>query len=196
MDSMVSALEIINMIYLCTGRVPTRIGNRYEAIAPYDSFQAADGYVIIACGNNKLYDKFKELTQLPGLDDERFSDNLKRVANVEALKPIIEAWTKERKIDDIVQYLLDAGIPAAPINTIDRVVADPHIAGAREMFVECEHPVAGKVKLTNNQIKFTNNKTAIRFPAPLLGQHNEEILSQRLGKSAEEIQALRDAGAI
>ncbi len=58
-DTMVSSLEIINMIYLCTGRVPDRIGNRYEAIYPYDSFQAKDGMVVIACGNNKLYELLK-----------------------------------------------------------------------------------------------------------------------------------------
>lgn len=104
-----------------------------------------------------------------------------------SLKPIIKNWTKERKIDDIVELGLAAGIPAGPINTIDRVVADPHIAGAREMFVECDHPVAGKVKITNSHLKFTNNKTSIRMRSPLLGEHNEKILKERLGMSEEEI---------
>ena len=63
-DSMVSSLEIINMIYLCTGRIPSRIGNRYEAIYPYDSFHAKDGMVIIACGNDKLYNILKEILKL------------------------------------------------------------------------------------------------------------------------------------
>ena len=194
-DSMVSSLEIINMIYLCTGRVPTRIGNRYEAIAPYDSFESKDGYVIIACGNDKLYNKLKETTKIPGLEDERFADNLKRVANVTALKPIIEAWTRERTTDEICDIFLDAGIPAGPINTIDKVVKDPHIAGARQMFVECEHPVAGKVTLTNTQLKFTNKPAGVRFPAPTLGQHNNEVL-KALGRSEEEIASYKANGVI
>jgi formyl-CoA transferase len=192
---MVSSLEIINMIYLCTGRVPTRIGNRYEAIAPYDSFESKDGYVIIACGNDKLYNKLKETTKIPELEDERFADNLKRVANVTALKPIIEAWTRKRTTDEICDMFLEAGIPAGPINTIDKVVKDPHIAGARQMFVECEHPVAGKVTLTNTQLKFTNKPAGVRFPAPTLGQHNDEVL-KALGRSDEEIAAYKANGVI
>ncbi len=191
-DGMVSALEIINMIYLCTGRVPEQIGNRYEAIYPYDSFRAADGYVIIACGNDKLYGLLKGVLRIPALEDEKFDRNLKRVENHEQLKQIIEGWTKERKIDDIVEQLLQAGIPAGPINTIDRVVADPHIAGAREMFVECDHPVAGTMKLTNSHLKFTNQKTSIRKPAPLLGEDNALILKQRLGMTEEQIAALAE----
>ena len=191
-DSMVSSLEIINMIYLCTGRIPGRIGNRYEAIYPYDSFEAKDGMVIIACGNDKLYNLLQKELNLPGMDEERFSTNVKRVAHHEPLKEIIETWTRERTIDDIVEILLSAGIPSAPINTIDRVAADPHIAGAREMFVDLEHPTAGKMKVTGNQLKFTNQKVIIDRPAPLLGQHTEEILREVLKISGTEYENLKD----
>ena len=193
-DSMVSSLEIINMIYLCTGRIPSRIGNRYEAIYPYDSFQAKDGMVIIACGNDKLYNILKEKLSIPELEDERFATNIKRVENHAPLKEIIEKWTKERDIDDIVEFLLEAGIPASPVNTIDRVTKDPHIAGAREMFVDLEHPVAGKMKVTGNQLKFTNHKIVIDTPAPVLGQHTEAIVKEELGVSAEEYEAMKAEG--
>lgn len=189
-DSMVSSLEIINMIYLCTGRVPGRIGNRYEAIYPYDSFEAKDGMVIIACGNDKLYGLLKGVLMIPELEEERFTTNVQRVENHEPLKAIIETWTRERNLDDIVEILLDAGVPSAPINTIDRVAADPHIAGAREMFVDLEHPKAGKMKVTGNQLKFTNQKVIIDRPAPLLGQHTEEILGELLGISSDEYEEL------
>ena len=195
-DSMVSSLEIINMIYLCTGRVPTPIGNRYEAIYPYDSFEAVDGMVIIACGNDKLYEFLKTVLNISELEEERFSSNVKRVENHEPLKAIIEQWTRTRKIDDIVDILLKAGIPSAPINTIDRVAKDPHIAGAREMFVDLEHPVAGKMKVTGNQLKFTNKKIEISRPAPLLGQHTEEILTEKLGMSHDDYEELMDEKAI
>ena len=193
-DSMVSSLEIINMIYLCTGRIPSRIGNRYEAIYPYDSFHAKDGMVIIACGNDKLYNILKEILKLPGMDDEMFATNIDRVKNHAPLKEIIEKWTRERNIDDIVDCLLAAGIPSSPVNTIDRVARDPHIAGAREMFVDLEHPVAGKMKVTGNQLKFTNKKIEIDTPAPLLGQHTEQIVVQELGVSEEEYESMKEEG--
>ena len=193
-DSMVSALEIINMIYLCTGRIPTKIGNRYEAIYPYDSFKARDGMVIIACGNDKLYNLLKASLQIPALEDEMFATNIDRVKNHAPLKEILEVWTVERDIDDIVEFLLEAGIPAAPINTIDRVVKDPHIAVAREMFVDLEHPVAGKMKVTGNQLKFTNRKIQITQPAPLLGQHTEEVFKEMLGIGSEEFKKLGEEG--
>jgi len=193
-DGMVSALEIINMIYLTTGRVPGAIGNRYEAIYPYDSFKALDGYAIIGCGNDKLYNKFRETVQLPGLDDEKFSSNPKRVENHAPLKEIIENWTMTKTIDEVVELLLSVGIPAAPINTIDRVVKDPHIAVAREMFVDVVHPIAGKTTLTNCHIKMTNNKSSMRMPSPMLGQHNNEVLTG-LGYSEADIKRLEVGGA-
>ena len=195
-DSMVSSLEIINIIYLNTGRIPTRIGNRYEAIYPYDSFQARDGYVIIACGNDKLYGLLKNVLQISALEDEKFKSNLDRVAHHAELKEIIECWTRDLDIDTIVSMLLDAGIPSAPINTIDRVTQDPHIAGAREMFVDIEHPVAGKITMTGNQVKFTHNKATIRMPAPTLGQHNYEVLKERLNYSDEKIEQLIRSGIL
>lgn len=195
-DSMVSSLEIINMIYLCSGRIPTRIGNRYEAIYPYDSFKAANGFVIIACGNDKLFNLLKEVLKIDALEDERFSNNIKRVENHAILKPIIENWTQTKNIDDIVDLLLKVGIPSAPINTIDRVTKDPHIAVAREMFIETVHPVAGKITLTGNQIKFTNKKTAIRSPAPLLGQHNAEVLKEFFNFDDATIEELKNNGIL
>lgn len=193
-DSMVSALEIINMIYLCTGRIPERIGNRYEAIYPYDSFEASDGMVIIACGNDKLYGVLKSVLQMPELDDPKFDANVDRIAHHEELKELIERWTKVRTIDEVVNTLLAAGAPAGPINTIDKVVVDPHIAVAREMFVDLPHPVAGDMKVTGNQLKFTNKKIKIDRPAPLLGQHTEEILKEKLDIDHDEFERLKAEG--
>ncbi len=194
-DSLVSALEIINMIYLCTGRVPSRIGNRYEAIYPYDSFKASDGDVIIACGNDKLYDTLKDLLKLDGMDDPMFDGNIKRVENHAPLKEIIERWTSQRTIDETVQTLLAAGIPAAPINTIDRVVKDPHIAAARQMFVDCVHPVAGKVTLTGNPVKFKDHAFSVYRPAPQLSQHTQEVLLH-LGYTEADVAAFRSQGVV
>lgn len=190
-DSMVSSLEIINIIYLCTGKVPERIGNRYEAIYPYDSFEASDGSVVIGAGNDKLFGLLcEQMEKTELLEDERFSCNNSRVLHHTELKPIIEEWLRDKKIDEIVDLLLNAGIPAAPINTIDRVAKDPHIAGAREMFVEIDHPKAGKLKMTGNQIKLTNHKIDTFRPAPTLSQDTEEILRKYLDMSEESVKLL------
>lgn len=190
-DSMVSSLEIINTIFLVSGKTPQRIGNRYEAIYPYDSFQAADGMLVIGAGNQKLFTILCDVMGTPELlENPIFADNNLRVINNAQLKPYIEDWLKDKTIDDAVDILLKAGVPAAPINTIDRVAKDPHIAGAREMFVEIEHPKAGKFKITGNQIKLTNNKIDHFEPAPLLGQHNREILKELIGLSDGEIDQL------
>ena len=122
--------------------------------------------------------------------DPLFANNILRVQNHAELKPHISAWTKDFGLDELVDKLLDAGIPAAPINTIDRVVKDQHIAGAREMFPPCTHPVAGEIRVTGNQIKLTNNKIDTFNPSPLLGQHNKQILCERLGMSEAEVEQL------
>lgn len=193
-DSMVSAMEIINMIYLCTGRVPQRIGNRYEAVYPYDSFKTSDGDVIIACGNDKLYSSLCELLGWEELRDEKYSSNVLRIENHETLKALMERWTTAHTSDEIVEALMGAGIPAAPIYTVEQVTKDPHIAGAREMFVPCEHPIAGKLTITNSHLKFTNNKTSIRRPAPTLGQHTEEIVTGLLGISHDQFDEWKQEG--
>lgn len=190
-DSVVASLEIITQIYLTEGRVPERIGNRYESCYPYDSFRAGDGSVVIAAANDKLWKLVCQTIGSPGLaDDERFDTNAKRVARHAEIKPLIEAWTCRHPVDVVVERMLAAGVPASPINTVDRLVNDPHIAGARQMFVDVEHPVAGSTKLTGSHIKFTATPTRIASPAPVLGQHNGDILGGLLGMTAEAIDAL------
>jgi CoA:oxalate CoA-transferase len=194
-DSVVSSLEIINQIYIATGRIPERIGNRYESAYPYDSFKAKDGDVIIACGNQKLFAALTECMNLKELQtDERFKTNDLRVKNHAALKSIIEEWTMEHFIDDIVNNLLELGVPASPINTIDRVVNDPHISKAREMFVEVEHPIAGKTILTGDHIKFNVKKSYVRKPAPILGQDNYKVYSEFVGLSKNTIKEYIEKG--
>ena len=196
-DSAVASLEIINMIYLVENRLPQRIGNRYESVYPYDSFQAKDDLVIIGVGNDKLLYLFAKHIGRPELvDHPDFARTRDRVKNHVMVKQIVEEWTQTKTVKEIVDELLAAGIPAAPIYGIDQVVADPHIAGAREMFVDTVHPKAGPIKLTGSHIKFSETKTAIRTPSPGLGEHNAEVLESLLGMTPAEIQSLRDEGVI
>ena len=196
-DSVVASLEVITQIYLTDGHIPERIGNRYESTYPYDSFKANDGDVVIAAANDKLWKLVCQVIEQPELqNDERFDTNHKRVQRHAEIKPIVEAWTNGHSVDEIVDRMLAAGVPSAPINTIDRLVKDPHIAVAREMFVDVEHPKAGVLKLTGAHIKLTETPPSIRTPSPELGQHNGEVFGSLLGMVSSEIEKLTQDGVL
>lgn len=196
-DSVVSSMTNINMIYLSEGRIPQRIGNRYESTYPYDSFKTKSDSVIIGAGNDKLYHKLCDLIGRPELkDDPRFVKVSDRVEHHAAIKEIIEQWSTQYTVDEVADMLNDAGIPSCPINTIDRIVVDPQIAGDRNMFPELDHPVAGKLRLTNNALKFTNEHTDPVVPAPTLGQHNDWVYGAFLGLDEAQIKALKANGVI
>lgn len=192
-DSVVSSMQNINMIYTMEGRIPQRIGNRYESTYPYDSFKAKDGDVIIGAGNDKLFKKLMEVMGKADLiSDERFLSVSKRVENHELLKEIIEDWSEDKGVDEISKLLNDNGIPSTPINTIDRIVVDEQIAVNRNMFPVQKHPVAGDIKLTNNAIKLTETDSNPDKPAPTLGQHNEYVYKELLGYTDKKFKELID----
>ena len=196
-DSVASAMENITMIYQATGRIPQRIGNRYESTYPYDVFPAKDGDVVIAAGNNKLYGLLCDVMKQPELKtDPRFTEIKDRVQNHAAMREIICAWTKDYTIDEIDQLLNDAGCPACPVNTIDRLVNDPQIAGAREMFPEIDQPGIGKLQITAVPQHLTRTKAYPRKAAPLLGEDNEKIYGEFLGFDAVKLNELKANGTI
>ena len=196
-DSVASAMENITMIYQATGRIPQRIGNRYESTYPYDSFPANDGDVIIAAGNNKLFSILCEIMEQPELkNDSRFLDVKSRVANHNDLFEIVSTWTKKYSVEEIDKKLNDAGCPASIVNTIDRLVVDRQIAGAREMFPEIEQPGIGKLQITACPQKLTRTKSYPRKAAPLLGEDNIDIYGKLLGFDENKIKELKEKGII
>lgn len=196
-DSVVASLENAYIRYFKSGEIPERSGNAYASIAPYDTYRAKDGLVIIACGNQKLYEKFcTEVVDMPWMiTDERFLDVPLRVKNNELQKKYIEEWTTQRSVNEVVELVLSKGIPAGPLYNVKQITEDEHIAGAREMFIEIEHPVIGKMKVNGNPVKLMDMMPRINCPAPTLGQHNMEILSD-MGYTEKEIAGLREAHVI
>lgn len=186
-DCSVSAMETINEIYMVENRMPQRIGNRYEFIYPYDSFQASDGWVVIAVGNDSLWKKFCDTI---GHDDwfavEKYKLNKDRVQAHEELNQLVTSWTKERKIKEIIQLLQAHSIPCAPIHTIADVVEDEHIAKAREMICEADHPIEGKMRITGCPIKFTESDHVQYDKAPTLGKDTKDVLENLLKMSSEQ----------
>ncbi len=186
------------MRYLESGLVPERIGNRYAALAPYDAFQARDGEFIIACGNQKLYEMLceKVLHRPELITDERFDTTPKRAKHHAELKPYVEAWTKTVTVAEGVAAVMAAGIPSGPINDAGTLTQDGHIAKAREMYLEHEHPEIGRMTIIGNPIKLMETKPRICTPAPLLGQHNEQVFGELFGFDAEKIKNLREGGVM
>lgn len=196
-DSVASAMENITMIYQTTGKIPQRIGNRYESTYPYDTFPAKDGDVVIASGNNKLFAILCEVIGKPELAaDERFAEIRDRVKNHEQIREIVSAWSRQYSVNEIDQMLNDAGCPACAVNTIDRLVVDPQIAGAREMFPEIDQPGIGKMRVTACAQKLTRTVSRPRKAAPLLGEDNEAIYGGLLNLGVEVLQQLREKGVI
>ena len=195
-DSVVSAMETLLQIYLVEKRIPGRTGNRYEFISPYDTFEAKDGWVVIAVGNDAVWKRFCETIGRGDLYAEaKYLHNPERVKNHEELKKQVTGWTKDKNVDDIVEILLNNSIPSAPIYTVDRIVNDEHIAVDREMFVDMKTATGSDMKAVACPIKFSDTKATVRQGPPGLGQHNEEILEQVLGMNKDEIEKIKASGA-
>ena len=126
------------------------------------------------------------------ITDERFLTVPLRVKNNEIQKKYIEEWSTQYTVDEIVDKMLAKGIPAGPIYNVKQITEDEHIAKEREMFVEIDHPVIGKMKVNGNPVKLMDMMPQISCPAPTLGQDNEEILGGMLGYSEEEIEELKE----
>lgn len=197
-DSVVSSLETGIQRFFASGKQPELMGNRYASAYPYDAFKAKDGRFVIGCANDKLFTLLctKVLDREDLLSDDRFDTNVKRCDNYAELKPEIEKWTVNHTVDECVDMILGVGVPAAPINDLERVTTDPHIAVAREMIVPIKHPVIGDMKVNGNPVKLLDTGAEISRPAPTLGQDNEAVFSHLLGFRKEELDRLAEEGII
>lgn len=197
MDSVIAATENTALKYLESGQIPPRMGNRYAAVSPYDSFQCKDGSIIIAAGNQKLFEKLcTEVLQRPDLvDDPRFTDMEGRLKYQDVLQEVIDGYLKNYTMEDAVNYILSKGIPAGPILNIAQILDDPHVK-EREMFIETEHPTLGTVTINGDAIKLMDTKPTYRTPAPALGQDNHEIFRTFLELTEEEYQLACETGVI
>lgn len=196
LDSQVALLENAIARYLVTGEVPRPAGNRHSSIVPFEPFQTSDGEVMVAAGNDALWRKLCQAIGRPELaDDPRFITNPLRNQHYDQLKPQLEAVFATRSIAEWLEILEQAGVPNGPINSVDQVIKDPQVL-AREMIVDIEHPVAGKVTMPGIPIRLSATPGSIRTPAPVLGQSTAEILQELLGYSEQQIAELKDKGVV
>ena len=180
--------------YWGTGQLPVPLGSANRMSAPYQAVRASDRYLVIGAANAKLWTALCEVIGREALiADPRFVDNAARLRNREALVAEIESALADRTADEWVEALLAAGVPAARIHDYAEALTSEQ-AIAREMVIEIEHPVEGRVRVLGFPVKLSATPQQVRRAPPLLGQHTDEVLGE-IGFSSERIEALRAAGA-
>ena len=181
LDVQVAVLANQAMNYLTTGAVPMRMGNGHPNIVPYQAFPASDGHLILAVGNDAQFYRMARAMMRPDIgEDPRFRTIALRVANRDVLLPMLEAITVTRTIDEWMVAMEAVDVPCGPINTIDRVFADPQVR-ARGMQLELPHRSAGTVPSVANPIRFSETPVCYVNGPPTLGEHTAEVLSRVLG---------------
>jgi len=194
-DSELGWLANVASNYLVSGRNPRRYGNAHANIVPYQSFQASDGWFVVAVGNDK---QFESLCRVIGKADlaaeARFATNSERVRNREVLIPILKPIFTEKTVTEWLALIGDQ-FPCGPINTFEQVFAMPHVR-EREMLVEMEHPTIGALPLVGSPLKMGDTPVEYRLPPPLMGQHTNIILEELLGYSKQKVMELLEHGCI
>ncbi len=198
LDTQVSWLVNEGLNYLTSGKVPQRLGNEHANIVPYKVMPAADGFFILAVGNDRQFKSFCDFAGAPELaEDPRFVTNSDRVKNREALYGLLPEVTKRKTQQEWVEGLAGIHVPSGPVNTLDQVFEDPQVQ-ARGMKLTLPYPDAqsGTVDLIANPIKFSGTPVTYRRPPPTAGQHSQEVLNELLDLSDAEIAKLQDDGII
>ena len=195
-DSCAAFLANQAMNYFTTGESPGRLGNAHPNIVPYQTFKTRDGSIILACGNDNLFNKFCEVADCAHLtQDPRYSTNAERVKNRGEITRLLDEVFSRRTTRAWVELLDAAGVPTGPINSVAEVFREPQ-AVARGLKVELDHATAGKIALVANPMRFSQTPITYDLAPPALGQHTDEILRDTLGMSDAQIAQLREDGVV
>jgi crotonobetainyl-CoA:carnitine CoA-transferase CaiB-like acyl-CoA transferase len=190
-DALLALLTYQAGRYFATGEPPGREGNHHPTVAPYGTFATRDSHLNLAVGSDEQYRRFCQALEAPELGaDPRFATNAERQAARGELALEIERRLVRRTTGEWLERMEAAGIPAGPILDLGLALNDP-VALEREMRMEVEHPVAGRIGQVGAPWKLDGLSSPIRLPPPVLGQHTSEVLAEVLGYSPEQIAAVR-----
>lgn len=196
LDCQVSLLTYVAQYYLFSGEIPKPIGSGHQSVVPYGAFKTKDIYLVIAIFVEKFWVKLcKVLGDEALASDPRFNTHLKRHQNRDQITPILEGLFQKKSGYEWIELLKAEGIPAGPINTVDKVLSDPQVL-TRQMVVDVDHPKCGTIQMVGNPIKSSIAEDERYDAPPLLGQHTDEILACLLGYSKPKIEDLRREGVI
>ena len=190
LDSVVAVLENVVPNYTALGKITRRAGSRIPGVAPYNCYRARDGYVAIGVSSNALWERFTRVIGREELaKDPRFASAPLRVEHVSEIGEITQDWVGAQTVAEVVSLMTEAGVGCGPVYEVDQLVNDPHIIH-REMAVEIDHPVAGKLKVTGVAPKLSLTPGSVRTPPPGLGDHNGEVYRGLLKLSEERLAEL------
>ena len=197
LDGQVAILENAIARYVVTGEIPGPLGSRHPSISPFEAFKTKDSWVIIACGNQIIWEKLcraigrEDLMEIP-----EFITNDKRTENYKKLKPIMDEIVQQKTTQEWLELLEKYNVPSGPINTIDKLFDDPQVK-SRNMLIKAEQPGMGTIYVAGNPIKLSTLKEeAVTGPAPKIGEHTEEILKTFLNYSDTMINELKAKNVI
>lgn len=174
LDGQISLLTYQAGIYFASGKIPKRRGNQHPTICPYETFHAKDGYINLAVGSEKLWAEFCDVIGKPELkNDPKFAANKDRVEHRDELFPLLDKMIGKKPVNYWLELFDKTGVPAGPILSVDKVFQHPQVL-AREMVVETIHKKIGKMKLTGIPVKLSDSPGSVRFPPPLLGEHDKK----------------------
>jgi crotonobetainyl-CoA:carnitine CoA-transferase CaiB-like acyl-CoA transferase len=198
LDSQVGWLANVGLQYLTSGNVPQRLGNEHPSIVPYSVVKSADGFFILAVGNDSQFQKFCSFAGKPEwAADERFKTNPARVKNRVECYALVNGVTETKPTAYWMEGLEKLGVPVGPVNDIAQVFSDPQVL-SRGMKVTMPHPLAGSgtVDLIGNPIKLSESPVDYKRPPPTCGQHTDEVLKELLFMEDKEIAELRAKGIV
>jgi crotonobetainyl-CoA:carnitine CoA-transferase CaiB-like acyl-CoA transferase len=196
LDTHVAWLANQGMNYLATGENPERLGNQHPNIVPYQVFPTEDGHIVLSIGNDPTFKRFCDAFALSHLlEDERFATNAARVRNrqlvTDTLTPVMQRHATIWWVDRLEALKIGCG----PINKLSEVFADPHVI-ARQTVREMAHSSGRMVKVIANPVRLSETPADYRIAPPLLGEHTDTVLSERLGLDAASLAVLREKGVI
>jgi crotonobetainyl-CoA:carnitine CoA-transferase CaiB-like acyl-CoA transferase len=182
--------------YTMNGQEPPRPGNRQLEITPFNIYPAKDGYIVIGIVTVDQWQRFIKAIGREDLKEiKEYAVQAERIKHIDEIDAMVEKWTKERTVDEMLKLLRDADLPCAPVPTFSQVVNDPQLA-SRNMQVEIEQVVSGKVKMMGSVFKMSRTPGDPTQPTPFLGQHTYEVYSELLGFSEEKIAELQEKGIV
>jgi CoA:oxalate CoA-transferase len=182
--------------YFDTGEVPKRIGNKLSSSAPFGAYHAKDGHVVICTITDPQWHKVLQAMGREDLISEQsYATRENRTKNMEEVDGLVQAWCKDKTVNEVLATLKEYQVPCSSLPTFDQVAGDPHLR-SREMIVEVDQPVSGKVKLSGSVYKMSKTPGDRRMRVPAVGEHNEEIYGGLLGIDAQEIQKLKEESII
>ncbi|HEY9545414.1 MAG TPA: CaiB/BaiF CoA-transferase family protein, partial [Solimonas sp.] len=191
LDGMFGLLGYLAQLAFFTGQDPQPQGTQHPNLVPYGAFPAKDGSIIIACLTNAFWSRVCKAIDMPeAIDDPRFNSIEKRRDKRALVNEMIAGHTRQHTVAELAERLTSFEVPNAPILGIREALAQPQ-AVAREMVVETEHAVLGRIPIINRSIKFPGSEQPAPSAPPVLGQHTDEILRDVLGLSADAIAQLR-----